>query len=128
MTKRVLAIGNCSYDHGNLAAAIGSHFDAEITAAGGPEEALRVLAGGGFDLVLVNRHIGVDEQAGVNLVRQMKADPALAALPVMLLSNFPEAQEEAINAGAAPGFGKAALRSPETIERLAVFLGEPIQR
>lgn len=124
MTKRVLAIGNCTYDHRNLAAAIGSRFDAELVAAGRPEEALEVLAAGGFDLVLVNRTIGADDRAGIDLVRRIRSDAALAALPVMLLSNLPDAQAEAIEAGAAPGFGKSALDAPETIERLAAFLGQ----
>ena len=41
----------------------------------------------------------------------------------MLLSNFPEAQEAAVKAGAEPGFGKAEFDRPETVERLARFLG-----
>ncbi len=40
----------------------------------------------------------------------------------MLLSNFPQYQEAAVAAGAEPGFGKAELDRPETLERLRRFL------
>jgi hypothetical protein len=40
----------------------------------------------------------------------------------MLVSNYPEYQEQAVGAGAAMGFGKAELRSPATLARLAEFL------
>ena len=39
---------------------------------------------------------------------------ALAATPVMLVTNYPEHQQAAVEAGAEPGFGKDVLRSAET--------------
>ena len=44
-------------------------------------------------------------------------------VPVMLVSNYPQYQQQAVDAGAVPGFGKAELRSPTTLARLAEFLG-----
>jgi two-component system chemotaxis response regulator CheY len=62
-----------------------------------------------MDLVLVNR-IGDDDGAsGLELIRTIKADPALSTLHVMLVSNFADAQTEAIGLGALPGFGKSEL-------------------
>ena len=49
-------------------------------------------------------------------------DAALAALPVMLVSNYPDAQQEAQAAGAVPGFGKAQVSSPETLDLLRTYL------
>ncbi len=123
MAKSVLAIGNCSYDHRNLAAAIRAHFDAEVRAAATAEEALRHLAEASFDLVLVNRVLEVDRSCGIDLVRQIKADPRHSGIAVMLISNFPDAQAEAVTAGANPGFGKKALDCPETVKRLQRHLG-----
>jgi hypothetical protein len=42
----------------------------------------------------------------------------------MLVSNYDDAQEEAIAAGAAPGFGKSALYGPLVVERVRAFLAE----
>ncbi len=123
MTKNVLAIGNCSYDHGNLSAAIRKHFDAEIRAASDADEALEALAAGSFDLVLVNRVLENDRTSGIDLVRRIKNDPQLGEVPVMLVSNFADAQAQAVEAGALPGFGKKALDSPETTAKLQAHLG-----
>lgn len=123
MTKRVLAVGNCSYDHGNLAAAICEHFDAEVQAASHADEALRLLTESHFNLVLVNRVLEADRSSGLDLIRRLKPVSQHGDFVVMLVSNFLDAQEEAIAAGAEPGFGKKALRSAETIARLRVHLG-----
>ena len=123
MAKRVLAIGNCSYDHGNLTAAIREHFDAEVQAASNADEALTLLGEQSFDLVLVNRVLEVDRSSGVDLVRRIKQDPQLGDPVVMLVSNFSDAQADAVEAGAERGFGKKALSAPETIARLRPHLG-----
>jgi two-component system chemotaxis response regulator CheY len=123
VTKSVLAIGNCSYDHGNLTAAICGHFDAQVTAASGPKDALEMLTDCSYDLVLVNRILEADGSSGIELIRRLKADAHLAGLPVMLVSNFPDAQQQAVAEGAEPGFGKKTLDSPETIAKLKAHLG-----
>ncbi len=122
MTRRVLSVGNCSFDHGRIERLISANFDAEVVAAASPDEALRMLATGGVDLALVNRILLADSSEGVQWIEQVKSDASIADTPVMLLSNYPEAQQAAVSAGAEPGFGKAELESPETIEKLARFL------
>ncbi|MEE8450599.1 MAG: response regulator [Thermoguttaceae bacterium] len=123
MKKTVLGVGNCSFDHGNVEALILEHFDAEMVAASLKDEAMERLRSGSFDLVLVNRKLTQDSSDGLELIERIKADPQLAETPVMLLSNYPEAQKAALAAGAEPGFGKAELGRPETVERLGRFLG-----
>jgi len=121
--KRVLGVGNCSFDHGNIERLIATNFDAEVVPASLQDEALEMLRAAAFDLVLVNRRFAYDAaSSGVELIGQIKADPRLADTPVMLLSNYPEAQQAAVDAGAEPGFGKAELDRPETVEKLARFL------
>ena len=115
-------MGNCSFDHGNLEALITANFDAEMSAADSHGEALAMLASSAFDLILVNRKLAFNGSDGVELIERIKADPRLDGVPVMLLSNYPWAQRAAIAAGAHPGFGKAELDRPETIEKLAGFL------
>lgn len=57
-----------------------------------------------------------------DIIWAIKTDPALAATPIMLVTNYPEHQQLAVAAGAELGFGKNELSSPATRERLARFL------
>jgi len=121
-TKRVLSVGQCGADHGGISWALRA-FDADVTPAATQEQAPQRLRKEAFDLVLVNRVFDADGGSGVDLIRAMKADDALRIMPVMLVSNYADAQQEAVEAGAAPGFGKSALGRPEMRERLRPFLG-----
>lgn len=123
-SKRVLDVGQCDYDHGMITKLL-SDFGARVDRVKGLEEAKRALREARYNLVLVNRQLDADASPGVDVIRAIRtdADPALSAVPVMLVSNFPEAQEEAVAAGATLGFGKAELNAPETKSRLAAVLG-----
>jgi two-component system, chemotaxis family, chemotaxis protein CheY len=123
VTRRVLSVGQCGVDHAALRRMIEGRFDAAVVAADHIADALAVLAATPFDLVLVNRILDADGDEGLDLVRQMQADPALCHVPVMLVTNYAEHQQRAIAAGARPGFGKSQLGRPETIELLASALG-----
>ena len=71
-----------------------------------------------FDLVLINRKLDQDGSDGLEILRQVKADERLAPTPVMLITNFEEHQQLAIEHGAIRGFGKAHLHDAETQQRL----------
>lgn len=120
--KRVLNVGQCGMDHASIQRTIEGHFDAEVIAAHGSHDALEQLRSAAFDLVLVNRVLDADGSDGVEIIEQMKADEALSAIPVMLVTNYLEHQERAVEAGAEPGFGKMQLGSDETRQRLQAFL------
>ena len=122
---RVLSVGQCAFDHGTIARHLERTFDARVTGVDSFDQALDELRSGPYDLVLVNRIGDRDGAPGLDLIRALKADPALASVPVMLVSNYPEAQAEAVALGALPGFGKAELRNPMTRERLARALAAP---
>ena len=62
---------------------------------------------------------------GFDLIREIKADPDLNSLPVMLVSNFPEAQTEAQTLGALAGFGKADLRHGRRPRAGSTLLARP---
>jgi CheY-like chemotaxis protein len=121
--RRVLSVGQCAADHAGISWAL-RKFGVEVTPAATQAEALQRLRLEAFDLVLVNRVIDADGDVGVELIRRMKADRALGATPVMLVSNHADAQREAVEAGAEPGFGKAALGRPEMPECMRPFLGD----
>ena len=86
-------------------------FGADVVGAGTFEEAVACLREGRFDLVLVNRVSDEDGSFGVDLIRTLKSDPALAGVPVMLVSDHADAQQAAESLGALPGFGKGEIAS-----------------
>jgi two-component system chemotaxis response regulator CheY len=120
--KRVLSVGQCAADHFAISRAIERHFPAEVAEASTTAEATAQLREGQFALVLVNRIFDRDGTSGLDVIRRLKADDALHGVPVMLVSNYDEAQQQAVTAGAAPGFGKSALGQPSMLARLKEFL------
>lgn len=124
MPKRVLDVGQCPPDHAAIRVMLEANFDVEIVRAQLPSDTLAQLRSGKFDLVLINRKLDEDYSDGLEILKEIKADPRIAATPVMLVTNYPEHQAAAVAAGAEYGFGKLELRSPETLERLRKVLGE----
>ena len=90
-TKRVLSVGQCGADHYGISSTFRQAFGAEVESASTQAEALRLLRQEPFALVLVNRILDADGDSGVDLIRQIKADDALRATPVLLVSNYADA-------------------------------------
>lgn len=98
-------------------------FGATVDSADTLDEALSQVKTNSYDLVLVNRVLDLDGSPGLNLLVMLREEPTVQAPPVMLVSNYPDAQAAAIAAGAEPGFGKSSLHSPATVELLRSYLG-----
>lgn len=122
-SPRILDVGQCNFDHGRIAGVFAERLGAKVDRAHGLDDARGLMAKGRYDLVLVNRLLDADQTPGLDVIRSLKDDDALAAVPVMLVSNYPDAQQEAVEIGAELGFGKAELDRDETVERLAKLLG-----
>jgi CheY-like chemotaxis protein len=122
MKNRVLSVGQCLPDAIAIERFLSRHFDVEVITADDEHETRRRLADEQFDLVLINRKLDVDYSDGIEIIRRLKADPATAAVPVMLVTNFPEHDRAAVEVGAIPGFGKGDLANPTTAERLRPYL------
>ena len=120
--KRVLDVGQCAADHYSLRRLIEGSFDAEVVQARRCPRGARGTSrrrfrpGAGQSPARCRRQ----RRAGDHPRHQGRRKPG--ATPVMLVTNYPEHQEQAVAAGAVPGFGKAALHQPETRERLARIL------
>jgi DNA-binding NarL/FixJ family response regulator len=129
MKKRVLSVGQCAMDHGSLSYLMSKHFGADVIGADSKDEALAAARQGDVALVLVNRLLDRDGSPGLEIIRAFKGDEALKTVPVMLVSNYDDAQREAVSCGAVRGFGKAALELPQTIAVLReVLQGEEAGR
>ncbi len=123
MPKRVLDVGNCSVDFNQIRSMLMDQFQAEVAQAHGPIDAIEAVRSGSFDLVLVNRKLDADYSDGLEVLRLLKSTPETAHVPVMLITNYPESQDEAVQLGAEYGFGKKSLYAEETKQRLSKVFG-----
>lgn len=124
MTRRVLDVGQCAADHWRISQKLNQNFDVEVQGADTCDEAIKMAVETVFDLIMINRLLDADGSPGMEVLQNLKSNAATANVPVMLVSNFADAQKAAIQAGAEPGFGKAALNQSATIEALHAFLAE----
>lgn len=124
MSGRVLSIGQCGFDHGNISRFLGQEFGVTVVAADDENDARDELQRSEFRLVLINRKLDLDGSDGVALLKRLQRDDLLGATPAMLVSNYADAQQAAVAAGARPGFGKAEIGDPQVTARLAEVLSE----
>ena len=116
----VLCVGNCRPDQAALAGLLDQHFNVSIQTADSADAACAAAEETEFALILVNRVLDADRSSGIELVGRLRT--VCAGVPIMLISNYADAQEAAQAAGAAPGFGKGGLHDAATIKQLAAFL------
>ena len=124
MGKKVLLVGHCGPDSSYLRMVVrGASSDAQILMADDSSELRRALDGG-VDLILFNRELGYgfDEDQGVEMIRWLR--PNYPGLRMMLVSNYPEAQQAAVAAGAMAGFGKREIGSKRVTELLKGALAD----
>jgi CheY-like chemotaxis protein len=116
--KRILSVGQCAADHSRISRTFQQAFAAEVIGVDTNVEALDKLRREAFALVLVNRVFDADGASGLDFIKHVKSDAALTQMPLMLVSNYTDAQKQAVEAGATPGFGKAELGAVQMIERV----------
>jgi hypothetical protein len=112
----VLLVGHCGPDSYALRSAVGRVVPGAQVEFVNDQRALdKKLAAA--DLVLVNRVLDgpFAARGGVELIALLAP---VSRARFLLISNYPEAQAAAVEAGALPGFGKAEMNSPAAQERL----------
>ncbi len=74
------------------------------------------------DLLVVNRVLdgAFPDESGIALIQRLGED---SKAPMILISNFENAQDAAVEAGAARGFGKRELNSPHAAALVRAALG-----
>ena len=118
----VLDVGQCDLDHGNIGRLLSNEFGAAVERAQTIDEAIQTAANRHFDLILVNRVFAANGEEGVAFIQRLRGAQHDDAPPVMLVSNYDDAQDAACAAGAVRGFGKNALSALSTIELLSAHL------
>jgi DNA-binding NarL/FixJ family response regulator len=118
MTKRIALVGHCMPDSSFLTMTVKKAIPEAAVVRTNDETTLARELAAGVDLLLVNRALepGFAEDNGVELLKRIKRDHPAANL--MLITNYPEVQRQAVAAGAVRGFGKDDLGTPTAIAAL----------
>ncbi len=114
---KVVLVGHCGFDQGSISRAVaaalpGVAIESTYNTAGLTQHTRP------DSLLLINRVLDgrFVTASGIDLIAELaNADsPPL----MMLISNFPESQAQAVQAGALQGFGKSELGHPQTVKKL----------
>ena len=124
-SRTVLSVGQCRPDGAAIHHYFTRQFRAQVLTADDPQSAMQVLQGNSIDLVLINRVLDGDGSDGMEILSMIRSGDSQPNVPVMLVSNYAEWQQKAVEKGAIYGFGKAELNRPETRDRLAAVLETP---
>ena len=120
MSKRVVLVGHCNFDGPRLQQAIQSPNIDVIRV--NDEADLESACAAGADLLLVNREpVGFDTD-GLSIIADVHE--RFPEQKMMLVSDYPEAQADAVESGALPGFGKADLGSPKLMQTVKGALAD----
>ena len=124
MKRKVLDVGQCNADNYRISKLLQQHFDVQIDRSHSLTEATEAESNTAYDLILINRLLDADGSAGLDVLASLKVDPSSADIPVMVVSNYQDAQDLAVQRGAVVGFGKADLDSEAILAKLKQYLGE----
>ncbi len=125
--KRILIVGQCHAD----GPAMVEQFQRELPGVDVREVSsatdLQRQSPGPDTLVMINRVLegGYDTDSGIDLISKLRQSPTPPA--TMLITNYPQWQQKAVEAGALPGFGKSALYDKATTQlvKSAIKANEP---
>ncbi len=119
--SKVVLVGHCGFDQGSISRAVAAalpgmaiesvHNTAGLDQHAGPDA-----------LLLVNRVLDgrFGTSSGVDLITELSNRDVSPRM--MLISNYPDAQAKAVQAGALPGFGKNELGLPQTAKKLQAMV------
>ena len=114
MAMKILDVGQCGFDGPRMMDLFQAKLGAQVENARDAGEATRKIEQGDYDIVLINREFAADGGSGIELIRTLREEGV--EVPLMLVSDRDDAQEEAVAAGAVRGFGKSELNTPATLE------------
>lgn len=121
MAGVILSVGQCGFDHARIARRL-AEVGVQVDRAFDAQEARLKMSAQAYDLVLVNRVFDADGDSGVDFIKTCKIDGGVLT-PMMLVSDYADAQAAAVEAGARPGFGKSELSREETLQRILEAVG-----
>ncbi|MEM8737738.1 MAG: hypothetical protein AAGG38_04570 [Planctomycetota bacterium] len=114
---RIALVGHCGFDGSSLSRWLEASFpELEVTRVN-DQAALDAVAEP-ESLLLINRLIEgrFSSASSLDMIRELAAGESKPAM--MLISNYPESQAQAVDAGALPGFGKQDIGRRDAVDRL----------
>jgi two-component system chemotaxis response regulator CheY len=126
MPKKVALVGHCGADSSYLRLAVSRAEPGVQIIMADDDAELKKALDQGTDLILFNRQLdyGFEETEGAALVGKLSR--YYPNTRMMLVSNYPEAQAQAVAAGAMPGFGKRELGSPRVTQLIKDALADRV--
>ena len=122
--KRVGLVGHCSPDSSHLTMAVSAAVPGTKVIRVTDDAGTDKLLADGVDLLLINRAMehGYSEEIGTDYLRKLKAKAP--NVKMMLITNYADVQEQAVQLGALPGFGKSSIMAAETKKKLQDALAD----
>ena len=120
--KNVLVVGHCDLDHPQITSLIEKNFSAKVTRVKLLKKTVGYLDKQDYDLVIINRIGAFDQKSGLELIREIKEDGRFK-MPLMMVTNYKDQMDKAVESGAVSGYGKDRIYDKETIELLSEYLG-----
>ena len=116
MSKKIVLVGHCGPDSSFLRMAVSAADRSLKVLMADDAEELNQHLEQGVDLLLLNRELGwgFEQTEGVEIIRQLLSRHP--NVKMMLISNYADAQAQALAAGAVPGFGKREIGSPRVAQ------------
>ncbi|MBC8549507.1 MAG: response regulator transcription factor [Candidatus Brocadiales bacterium] len=121
--NNVLVVGHCDLDNPQITSLIEKNFSAKVTRLKQSKKAIEYLEKQDYDLIIINRIGAFDQESGLELIKKIK-DDARFNVPLMMVTNYKDQMDKAVEIGAVPGYGKDKLHEKDTIELLSKYLCE----
>jgi len=121
--KKVLIVGHCDLDHPQITSTIEKNFSAKVTREKQLKKTVECLEKQDYDLVIINRIGAFDQESGLELIKKIKQDGRFS-VPLMMVTNYKDQMDKAVETGAVPGYGKDKLHDKETTELLSKYFCE----
>ncbi len=121
--NNVLIVGHCDSDHPQITSLIEKNFSAKVTREKQLKNTIECLDKQDYDLVIINRIGAFDQESGLELIEKIKEDGHFQS-PLMMVTNYKDQMDKAVEKGAVPGYGKDKLHDKDTMELLSKYLCE----
>lgn len=121
--KNVLIVGHCDLDNPQITSLIEKNFSVTVTRVKLTKKTIECLEKQDYDLVIINRIGAFDQESGLELIKKIKEDGRFK-VPLIMVTNYKDQMDKAVEIGAVPGYGKDEMHTNETLELLSKYLCE----
>ena len=121
--KNVLVVGHCDLDNPQITSLLEKNFSSKVTRVKLLKKVMEYLEKHDYDLVIINRIGAFDQESGLELIEKIKENGRFK-MPLMMVTNYKDQMDKAVEKGAVPGYGKDKLHDKDTIELLSKYLCE----